>query len=200
MFGLFKKRDIVNRRILDDEYEERQGKRARVQAVSEAIIVASESGRGLLHVDPDAFHCFLQPDADDATLGETLLGALAASRFLLSEEAKEFRVNYEQHWSAWVSKMVAVTGIKDRKRLFQRMASCGVAARNGNIIFTPTIKRRGEAWEGLGRDFKSSIPLESSPKIVGAALREALSKCVPDVIKSAQHNAAAKPRKMRAAG
>jgi hypothetical protein len=200
MFGLFKKRDAVNRLIPDDDYEKRQGKQARVQAVREAFIVESESGLGLMQVDPDAFHCFLQPDAEDAALGEALLAALAASRFLLSEEAKEFRANSEEKWSAWVSKMLAATGIKDRQRLFHRMASCGVAARDGRIIFTPTIKRRGAAWEGLGRDFESSIPEGSSPQILGAALREALSKCVPAVVSSAQHDAAAKPRKKRAAG
>jgi hypothetical protein len=195
VFGLFNKRKVEKCPAPhEEEFEKRQGKHANVKAVQQALIVVSNSGRGLLQSDPEAFHCFLPPNADNDTLGKAVISALAASRFLSSEEADKFLNSSEASLETWVSKMLTATGIKTRQKLFQRMASCSLIARDGKIKFSPTVKRRGAAWEGRGTKFESTISQDSSSQAVGAALREALRQCLPAVVNAAQQSATADRR------
>jgi len=170
--------------ISDNDLEKLQGKRASVYAVRQALIVVAQSGRGLMGTDPDSFHSILAPAVDDATLGAALLGALSSSRFLQLEEAKQFlHESRDKRWDSWTDTLIQATGFRSKQKLFERMAQCSVTAQNGTITFSPTVKRRGAAWEGLGKEFESSIDQASSPNAIGRALGEALMRCLPEVVR-----------------
>jgi hypothetical protein len=197
VFSFFKKRQVEKLPTPDEEeFKNRQGKCASVLALQQGLIIESESGRGLLRADPEGFHCFLPLNASDDTLGKAVINALAVSRFLSREEADKFLDTSvaSRDVDVWVSKMLKATGIKNRQQLFQRMASCGVAARDGSIEFSPTVKGRGAGWEGRGPKFDSTISEVADPQDIGAALREALSKCLPNIVNAAQQTASADRR------
>jgi len=150
-------------------------------AVNGMLIVEARSGYRMQFSDPDSYHHFIASLESLNELGESVLLALNASRQLTIEEAKEHR-NSESEWENWVSVMLSATKIKSSQKLFQNMASCGVREKDGIIVFYPTIKKRGAAWEGRGDEFNVSISNTSDSALIGQAAIEALSLCIPNLV------------------
>ena len=154
---------------------------ANIRAVKGMLIVEAQSGYRMQFSDPNSYHHFIDSQESLIELGEAVLQALNSSRQLTIEEAKERRSN-ESEWEDWVSLMLSATKIQSSQKLFQKMATCGVREKDGNIVFTPTIKKRGAAWEGRGDEFKVSISNKSDCKLIGQAAIEALSFCIPNLV------------------
>ena len=163
-------------------YRERQGQRAAVRATPYGLIIEASSGRGITSPDPDAFHAFLPLNADDESIGSAVMSALAASRFLSVSEANAFtRDESDVRWINWVSAMLQAAGVRTEASLFKRMALCHVAAKGQSITLSPTAKRRGAAWEGLGIEQQVEVSMSAGPLGVATALRQALLRCSPEV-------------------
>lgn len=133
------------------------------------------------------FHAFLAIDADDVSMGSAVLSALAASRFLSPSEAAIFiRAEMNSRWSGWVSKMLLATGLRTERALFKSMALCEISMKEGLVSFSPTAKRRGTAWEGIGSEQRVQVPIAAGPLAMASALREAFSRCSPEIAVGAQ--------------
>ena len=154
---------------------------AKINAIRGMLIVFAQSGYRMQFSDPDSYHCFMKTPVALESLGESVLLALNASKHLTVEEAAYRRAS-ETEWESWVSLMLSETNIASSQKLFQKMASCSVSHKDGVIIFSPSIKRRGAAWEGRGENFNISISASSEFRSIGQAAIEGLSLCIPHVI------------------
>jgi CDI immunity protein len=154
---------------------------ANINAIRGMLIVLAHSGHRMQFADPDAYHCFMEAPVALEKLGESVLLALNASKQLSIEEAMNRRAS-EVEWNNWVSLMLSETKIASSQKLFQKMASCSVSNKDGVIVFSPSIKRRGAAWEGRGENFKISISASSEFKLIGQAALDGLSLCIPNVV------------------
>ena len=134
-------------------------------------------------------HC-LDVGANDAALGEAVLGALGRSRWVLGAARPgsiyppdvEFddilydRENAAERYGNWVDMLMVRYGYKTKRTLFEGMMSCPVERRSGTIKIRPTHHVKLEAWEGSEAD-TVCISESSTPAEIGAALRLALSRC-----------------------
>ncbi len=156
-------------------------KNASIRSVNGALIVESSSGYRMLFSDPVSCHSFLNLGVEFEVLGGAILNALDSSRDLTIEEASKFRSS-DKEWDEWVAEMLTFTGISNQQKLFQKMALCNVREKDGVITFSPTIKKRGAAWEGRSDDFKSKINKGDGQKIIGKTAIETLAKCIPATV------------------
>lgn len=136
-------------------------------------------------VDPKGKQLLLPLDASDEELGAAVLDALAHSRFVrpwqqpqvdeVIFDMKALRKRYER----WVTKLMKACGYKTRRSLFNKMSNCSVTRREGVITISPSAHAKSEVWtgDGISEEDYVSIPAESLPAEVGAALRLAFSRC-----------------------
>ncbi|EKN6259298.1 contact-dependent growth inhibition system immunity protein [Yersinia enterocolitica] len=143
--------------------------------------INTDSGLGLMRIDPFFSPHLLPPNADDKRIGEAVLIALSNSRTLSLEESTDFfdlEKNQEQY-VAWIAMLMEKYGYKTKRALFKDMKNCSIHCINDVITISPTRHEKLEAWSGKG--IKESddvvISVNSSPAEIGAALRLALSRC-----------------------
>lgn len=154
---------------------------AGIRAVKGMFVIESMSGYRMMFSDPDSYHCFLPLNSDAGILGQAIRRALDSSRTMTIEEAHEYRAS-STRWAQWVSTMLAHTGISSEQKLFQKMALCNVREHDGLVVFSPTTKRRGVAWDGRGDDYKVSVASSSDNQTLGQCAKEAIEKCIPIIL------------------
>ncbi len=147
----------------------------------ELLYISTFSGRRRTARDPKGKEFFLQPDADDQTIGEAVLHALESSRVLTMEEANAFFdfENSKRLYEDWVVRMIDRYGYKSRRGLFKDMKDCWIEHQGDKIIFKPTHHDKLEGWsgEGIHESDYVVLPASSTSMEIGAALRLALSRC-----------------------
>src|ERR1700750_1365669 len=157
------------------------------------ISVRTYSGYRSSRADPQGVEHFLSPDAADKELGSAVLDALAHSRFVLPESRKDDCIHPEatfdkdlynynltnQRYDQWVSSLLERYGYKTKRALFKDMKNCSIESKSGQITIRPSHHEKLEAWsgEGISASDYVTIPGDSSPSDVGAALRLAFSRC-----------------------
>ncbi|NTY41117.1 contact-dependent growth inhibition system immunity protein [Burkholderia diffusa] len=132
--------------------------------------------------DPLGKRIRLTNSATDEDLGDAVLAALTASRFLHPHEHREFfdiRGRVVPQYEEWVSSVISEYGYKSRRALFKDMKSCDIEEHDGIVTMRPSHHEKLEAWsdEGITEDCLVRVSTVSSPSDVGAALRLALSRC-----------------------
>jgi len=155
---------------------------ASAKANLQFICVTAYSGYRSSAADSAAAQHVLPPDADHEALGAAVLDALDHSRFLTLDEIDVF-FDYRlvaQRYHAWVRSLMERFGYKTKKAMFTGMNSCAIERRDGRIVISPSNHEKLEAWSGGGiaPEDHVSIPADSLPAAVGAALRLALSRCI----------------------
>lgn len=142
------------------------------------IDLETESCRRLCFADPDGKHFHFDPAVDDATLGQAVVAALAASRALTSEEADELRTNSATRYQAWVASIMERHGYRSRRAMFRSLKSCTITLAEGRVGMEPMHRDGREGWSGEGADADDYVALaaDSPAAEVGAALRLALSR------------------------
>lgn len=146
------------------------------------IFIGTCSGRGRVRLDPEGKQLLFAPDSDVKQLGQAVLEALAASRFLSLEETGTF-FNLEiskRDYDAWVERLLNQYQYKSKRNLFKKMKHCLINKIDSQIIFSPTKQDKLEAWTGSG--FKDSdkiiVPVGASEEALGKALLDCLDKCI----------------------
>lgn len=150
-------------------------------STNEFLLIETKSGLGMVSSDPLFPSHLLPPDADEQSIGETILQALSDSRTLTVKECGTFfdREKGKEQYAAWIAMLMEKYGYKTKRALFKGMKNCGIHCVNGFITISPT---RHEKLEGWGRTKGDGIedvvlPVDSSPSEIGAGLRLALSRC-----------------------
>ncbi|XAV88527.1 MAG: contact-dependent growth inhibition system immunity protein [Candidatus Symbiodolus clandestinus] len=147
----------------------------------EFIFIETSSGYRSSHGDPKGKQHMLGLDVDDLALGNTLLDALAHSRFLLPKDDPDL-FSYEktaERYQQWVTEIMAHYGYKSRRAMFKDMQTCGIEKKFGLITILPSNHDRLEGWSGTGIKETDHVVISehSSPSEIGAALRLAFSRC-----------------------
>lgn len=144
------------------------------------IEIRTYSRHSLSIADPTTEAYLLRIDIGNSELGVAILKALQQSRFLSFEEEGVLMENLNQNYTQWVNKLMKKYGYKTKRALFKKMMSCGIERRDNMIIIRPSNHEKLEGWggEGISKDDYVTLPTDSSPEEIGAALRLAFSRCI----------------------
>ena len=163
------------------DLREEIGKRAAVFAVPGVLSVLAESGYRRSRSDPNSFEDTLFGPTVPSQAGDSVLRALHASRLISAEEIPTFFTDSNDlGFGDWVQRFTKAAGSRTSQNVPPNTAHCAVASRYGKVFVSPTRKRRGTAWEGLGPDTEI-IVLDPNPQAIGEAVFAALGLCVPSV-------------------
>ncbi|MCW6567565.1 contact-dependent growth inhibition system immunity protein [Yersinia ruckeri] len=151
-------------------------------STNEFLLIETKSGLGRVSSDPLFPSHLLPTDADEQSIGETILQALLNSRTLtvLEDRVAFFDlVKGKEQYAAWITMLREKYGYKTKKALFKDMKYCSIHCVNGVITISPT---RHEKLEGWGREKGDGIEdvilsVDNTPAEIGAGLRLALSRC-----------------------
>ncbi|VTX68036.1 contact-dependent growth inhibition system immunity protein [Neisseria sicca] len=149
------------------------------KANERALIIQTWSGFGRYAPDHLYPPHILPLDADNETLGTTVLQALANSRTLDNEaERIDFlkQESFKPRYEDWVANLCGNLGYKTRRALFKNMMSGDIWLHNGCLKISPSRHVKLEAWDAIDAD-DVILSLDNSPEEIGAGLRLALSRC-----------------------
>ena len=149
------------------------------KANERALIIQTWSGFGRYAPDHLYPPHILPLDADNETLGTTVLQALANSRTLDNEaERIDFlkQESFKPRYEDWVANLCGNLGYKTRRALFKNMMSGDIWLHNGCLKISPSRHVKLEAWDAIDAD-NVILSLDNSPEEIGAGLRLALSRC-----------------------
>lgn len=155
--------------------------RASVFMNERVILVQTDSGyhRGMRDYDGPLFA--LSRGCSDEELGDALCACIRASRVIKLEEVKHF------FDLAWREKMpdrdapiMETYGYRSREEFYRNMMFCMADRIDADVVILPWVHRGGERWSGPQPSDGIEnvvVPFNSSPPVIGAALREGLSRC-----------------------
>ena len=149
------------------------------KANERALIIQTWSGFGRYAPDHLYPPHILPLDADNETLGTTVLQALANSRTLDNEaERIDFlkQESFKPRYEDWVANLCGNLGYKTRRALFKNMMSGDIWLHNGCLKISPSRHVKLEAWDAIDAD-DVILSLDNSPEEIGAGLKLALSRC-----------------------
>ena len=146
------------------------------------ISISTDSGYRTRAYDPEGKETVLKLDANDSALGTAVKEALAHSRFLSLDEARDF-LDYrrvEQRYAQRIKSLMERQGYKDKAALFRKMKHCGITKSKGMITIAPTIHEGLDSWgrnksDGLEDVF---VAADRPASEIGAALRLGFSRCL----------------------
>ena len=152
--------------------------------------------------DPKGEDIYLEPLADCRIIGDAVLKALAKSRDLsISEEDRQQYIDKKitrndllkkypdqemfeivacmERYKEWVKRVMKEYKYKTKRALFQNMQHVSVEQNEEQIIFEPTNHESidGFSGDGMSEDLNVVIPANSSPEIIGAAVKYAIGNC-----------------------
>lgn len=144
------------------------------------ICINTESGYGLVTIDPDFPSIILPLDSTEQVLGEKLLCALKRSNTQINDEDYNILFNPEnmkEKWNRWLNQLKLDYQYRSKRHLLANMLSCSVFLLNNQLNISPTNHSKWEEWEGLGESKHVILSLDHSTEEIGAGLRLALSRC-----------------------
>jgi hypothetical protein len=154
--------------------------RAAAKANDDFIDLRTLSGYRLAVLDPAGKHYHFGPDVSDVELGQAVLDALNASRFMRSDEAAALRTNVEKLYEEWVAATIDRHRYKNRREMFRAMRSCSIERQDDIIRIIPSCHEKLEGWSGDGISPEDHVIVSGGQPVgeIGAALRQAFSRCV----------------------
>lgn len=149
--------------------------------------------------DPLGEDIYLEPLADNKTIGESLLKALAKSRDLSETEeerlmditTKEWRdlkpdrwlftpVAAAERYKKWLEYAMKAYGYKTKTALLKNMQHVSVENDGENILFSSSWHLTTDSWgdpDGKTPSVEFTIPSSSSVDVIGAAVKYAIGNC-----------------------
>lgn len=164
------------------EFNKDQDYWANVFVTDEFLCIDTYSGLGMTGRDPIFPSHLLPPNADDKSVGETILQSLSNSRSLTIREERADFFNLErnkENYKKWIVILMEGYNYKTKRALFSNMKKCGIHLVNGVITISPSRHEKLEAWGRTKGDGIEDVILSvnNSPEEIGAGLRLALSRC-----------------------
>ena len=153
--------------------------------------------------DPKGEDIYLEPLTDCKVIGDAVLKALAKSRDLsISEEDRQQYIDKKitrndllkkypdqemfeivacmERYKEWVKRVMKEYKYKTKKALFQNMQSVSVDQDNDCIEFSSSYHLTIDSWgnpDGKTPSIRFKIPTNSTPEIIGAAVKYAIGNC-----------------------
>jgi hypothetical protein len=142
--------------------------------------IATQSTGMIAYGEPDAPPHYLPPDANDATVGQTLRMALKASKQVGLEE-------FQRIWNSGMLKKkdaeyeifeMEQYGFKTKRALYRRMLICTVEMIGERIDIYPTHHKGLGAYSGISNDGPEILHIAelTSEQELGASIREGLKR------------------------
>ena len=167
------------------------------------IAINTCSFSGWVVGDPKGEDIYLEPLADCRIIGDAVLKALAKSRDLsISEEDRQALIDKKvtrqwirekypesalftpvavaERYKEWVQRVMKEYKCKTKKALFQNMQSVSVDQDNDCIEFSSSYHLTIDSWgnpDGKTPSIRFKIPTNSTPEIIGAAVKYAIGNC-----------------------
>ncbi|MDR2341603.1 MAG: CdiI family contact-dependent growth inhibition immunity protein [Campylobacteraceae bacterium] len=183
MFDLFKKLFIKKHKIeMGDnilKFNENQDYKVNAFINNEFLLIETMSGLGLAKKDYDVPNQILSIDADNKSIGESILLALSKSRTITREEYASFfnlETNKKQY-EEWEKNLMQKFGYKTKKALYRKMNNCWIRLKNGTIEISPSNHEKLKGWSGI-RNADVILSLDNSSEEIGVGLRLAFSRCI----------------------
>ncbi|AHF76344.1 hypothetical protein Sant_1282 [Sodalis praecaptivus] len=126
-------------------------------------------------------------------LGKCIVDALSYSRLVLPEPRDDVWVHpdtlydkelydksiMKKNYLEWVTMLMSKFNYKNEKQIYKNLHYCSIEATNENIIMMPTHHVKLDYWNGDGFTDADNItiPIDSKPEAIGAALRLTFSRC-----------------------
>lgn len=144
------------------------------------VYVGVRSGYWQNYIDPGRYSAYFGVDVSGPVLGKAVLEALGRSRFLDPTWNRAFfaGTTIKANYSAWVAELMNRYGFKTKKQLFSEMAFILITRQKGRLAFQPHRWAKPEYWYDLEEDQDVVIAETKSAEAVGAALRQALDRCL----------------------
>ncbi|MYN05136.1 CdiI family contact-dependent growth inhibition immunity protein [Pseudoduganella sp. DS3] len=138
----------------------------------------THSGLRVSASDPAGLQLIYDTNESPEMLGQGLLQALAASRVLNLDEARQFfeSSSMKQRYENWVTRLLQHVGSGDRIKLFEKMKHCSVVCESDLISIRPTIHDEIEGWSGSKQLESVQVSRLASAAEVGQGILLALSR------------------------
>jgi hypothetical protein len=122
-------------------------------------------------------------EVSDEELGAAVLDCLSHSRFLDTPELQDELFHPDaaaRSYASWIERLMRFCGYKTKRALFKDMLSCSIEQEDGTITIRPSRHEKLEAWSAEGFTDADNVVIraDAPPGEIGAALREALRRCV----------------------
>ncbi|EEG84054.1 MULTISPECIES: contact-dependent growth inhibition system immunity protein [Proteus] len=140
----------------------------------------TESGYGLMTIDPNFSSIILSLTCSNKKLGESLIKVLENSRTQLKDEEydKLFKKeNIKKNWNSWLELLRYKYDYRSKRQLLANMLNCSIYLSNNKILILPSYHSSLEGWEGIGASHKVILSLDSSFDEIGSGIRLAFSRC-----------------------
>ena len=152
-------------------------KHAKIAIFRQFIQVRSMVHTGVISGDPDGYLRYLDPEADDVTLGASTWEALNASRMIDPKDplADEIVATGPQRFDALEAQMMARAGVKTFRTFYRDWGVVSVQLMDGQVTIVghEPISRGG--WNGLRGHQGITLPEEAPDADLGAAIRAELA-------------------------
>ncbi|WP_353242842.1 contact-dependent growth inhibition system immunity protein [Providencia sp.] len=142
--------------------------------------INTESGYGLVTIDPNHPSIILPLDSSNDELGKKVIQALEKSNTHLNDEEYDNlfkKENMKKKWDTWLETLKSEYNYRSKRQLLANMLNCSIYLSNNRIKITPTYHSKLEGWEGLGESQHVILSLDNTFDEIGSGVRLALSRC-----------------------
>ncbi|CAO4846557.1 MAG: Immunity protein CdiI-o11 [Holosporales bacterium] len=158
---------------------------ASVEMNADFLNVQTRSGYRMTVSDSSGDDIFLNPDADDISIGDAVVKALSKSRMI---DPKDFGVFFDpdrlqNQYNDWIDYCKKTYRYKTKKALYKNMMSVAITAYEGKLILRSRHQEKPGGYGPSKNKDKDNviIPEDSTPEEIGKAIRLALSRCTSAV-------------------
>ena len=130
--------------------------------------------------DPKFDNLDFSIDENIILLGESLLTTIGRSRSLGSEDDDYLSISWTAQkniYKSGVEETIKRYNYKNKKSLFENMQFCSAEMGDKNIAISPWNHEKLDSWDGINKKFATVIPYNSSPEVIGAAIKYSIGRC-----------------------
>ena len=134
-------------------------------------------------IDPKFDNFYFSHDEDKVVVGKALLEALSRSRTLEENDPDHDLLCWinlkDTRYKTDLENELRKFKYKNKTALYKNMQGCGVVLTEEKIRFSPLVHEKLEGWSGFKKNERRDffIPSDSSPGIVGAAVKYSIARC-----------------------
>ena len=146
-----------------------------------SYVTSTRSGFRSSAIDKNGLYRFVAPDASSRELGEALLDVLGASRVVPESEFSDFFDwrKVDERVKKWCEVQCEYFDVKSIQTVNKNMMRCGVEVRDGILYLDSWIHVAASEWKDFTDQdaHTTSLPYNSPPEAIGAAIRTAIQLC-----------------------
>jgi hypothetical protein len=111
-------------------------------------------------------------------ISEGLFAVLSHSRTISSSDPES--ANFPKRFAGytdWLKGIMRKYGYKSEIAIYKNMQSCSAILKDASITISPSNHCSTKGWDGMDKKFATVIPCDSSPEVIGAAVKYSIARC-----------------------